>query len=630
MGILISTSMFFRHRAGNDASFSRFRCTIRYLVVLFLMLGLRQAGECQFQQNQRINSLTIQTTADTFAVVNRLWAQVFTPLAVGQLQPILNSRIEAGKVSMILEMPGLTDLTGTNQPSLQIGTVSSFPVLDSENPTTYSGSSDLDWWYTPNASELDVNGEPKNQIPASISASVLNAGPGYITLTPGLLSDSGYMTLSSARVMANIGSSSKPLESANGFPPGHLPSENTDTTLVSFASMSGGRLKGNISAASLANTPIPASLLGTGTDQNYGPSNSMLDLIVGGATTLGGIVRIANPAQPDQVDPNVPAPGAGPLYTFSIGAGKKVTSAKDKDGNPVNLDSALNAAAYSAYFTFTTDRVIVPTPKTLSLGISSSWNLISVPLTVRNLAAHALFPAATSKAFAYNNTYLQRDTLANGVGYWLKFPGPATDTIIGQRITMDTIPVGAGWNLVGSISSPIAVSAVQSIPPGMITSHFFGYLGTYTVADTIQPGKGYWVKVTGSGSLVLSGSGAASQMRPGVSGRIRIVPTTELPPPPPDAPSAVSQLPKSFVLEQNYPNPFNPVTRIEYSLPQRTFVRLVISDVLGREIATPVSEYEDAGKKFIDFNASTLPSGLYFFRIQAGEFSAVKKMILLK
>ncbi|HUL45195.1 MAG TPA: T9SS type A sorting domain-containing protein [Bacteroidota bacterium] len=595
-----------------------------------LILVFLQTGKGQFQENQRINSLTIQTTTDTFATQNHLFAAAFTSTAVSQMQSALNTRIMSGESSLILEMPGLTDLTGTNQLSLQIGTVDGLPVLDAGNPSTYSGASDLDWWYTPNANELDANDLPSDQIPASISGSVLNGGPAYMLLPPDvLLGTGGPLMMSNARFTANVGSSSKPLESVNGFPPGHLPSEDIDTTQMSFASMSGGKLKGNISAASLANIPLPATLQGNNTDQNFGPSNSILDLIITGAKGYLGLPLVI-PTQPDESDPNAPLAGAGPPYKFAVNGSKVVTAAFDKDNTSVDLQTAMNSAAYSAYFTFTTDRVIVPITKTLSLGITSSWNLVSVPLGVKNLAAHVLFPTAISKAFAYNTTYLQVDTLKNGAGYWLKFPGAVDDSISGQPLRTDTIPVIAGWNLIGSISSRVAVASVQSIPPGMITSHFFGYLGQYAVADTIQPGKGYWVKVTGSGSLVLNAAGSSAELRPGVSGRIRIVPTTELPPPPPDELSTRPQLPKSFALEQNYPNPFNPITRIQYSLPQRTFVRLVISDVLGREITTLINEYEDAENKSVNFNASALPSGLYFFHIQAGEFSAVRKMVLLK
>ncbi len=89
-------------------------------------------------------------------------------------------------------------------------------------------------------------------------------------------------------------------------------------------------------------------------------------------------------------------------------------------------------------------------------------------------------------------------------------------------------------------------------------------------------------------------------------------------------------LPGSFNLMQNYPNPFNPSTKIEYSIPSESFVELKVYDVLGNEVATLVNEQQQAGVYRADFTADNLPSGMYFARITANEFTQVVKMILLK
>ncbi len=85
-----------------------------------------------------------------------------------------------------------------------------------------------------------------------------------------------------------------------------------------------------------------------------------------------------------------------------------------------------------------------------------------------------------------------------------------------------------------------------------------------------------------------------------------------------------------FELSQNYPNPFNPVTVIGFRLPVSGRITLKVHDVLGREAATLVNEYKPAGKYEVEFNASNLPSGVYFYRIQTGSYNAIRKMILLK
>ena len=86
----------------------------------------------------------------------------------------------------------------------------------------------------------------------------------------------------------------------------------------------------------------------------------------------------------------------------------------------------------------------------------------------------------------------------------------------------------------------------------------------------------------------------------------------------------------NYSLKQNYPNPFNPTTKISYSIPQPGFVSLKVYNTLGQEVSTLVSEFKRPGNYEASFNASQLASGVYFYKIQAGTFAEVKKMLLLK
>lgn len=88
--------------------------------------------------------------------------------------------------------------------------------------------------------------------------------------------------------------------------------------------------------------------------------------------------------------------------------------------------------------------------------------------------------------------------------------------------------------------------------------------------------------------------------------------------------------PRTFSIEQNYPNPFNPSTRIVYSIPRASNVTLKVFNVLGQQVKTLVNETQGQGTYTVSFNASSLPSGIYFYSIEAGDFTQVKKMILLK
>ena len=89
-------------------------------------------------------------------------------------------------------------------------------------------------------------------------------------------------------------------------------------------------------------------------------------------------------------------------------------------------------------------------------------------------------------------------------------------------------------------------------------------------------------------------------------------------------------IPTKFYLYQNYPNPFNPVTTIKYAIPKTVNVELKVFDILGREIKTLVNEPMNAGYYEVQFNASNFASGVYFYRMKAGEYIKTSKMLLIK
>jgi len=88
--------------------------------------------------------------------------------------------------------------------------------------------------------------------------------------------------------------------------------------------------------------------------------------------------------------------------------------------------------------------------------------------------------------------------------------------------------------------------------------------------------------------------------------------------------------PLDYALEQNYPNPFNPTTTINYSIPQAGAVRIALYDVLGNELKSIIDTYQDAGRYEVLLDASGMASGVYYYRIQSGEFNSTKKLMLMK
>jgi hypothetical protein len=109
-----------------------------------------------------------------------------------------------------------------------------------------------------------------------------------------------------------------------------------------------------------------------------------------------------------------------------------------------------------------------------------------------------------------------------------------------------------------------------------------------------------------------------------------------------DVKETADEIPFVFFLKQNYPNPFNPSTTIEYTIqaslnPSKggTYVQLSVYDILGREVATLVNEVKPAGSYSVTFNVGTLhgaslPSGIYFYQLHAGDYTETKKMVLMK
>jgi hypothetical protein len=352
----------------------------------------------------------------------------------------------------------------------------------------------------------------------------------------------------------------------------------------------------------------------------------------------------------------------------------------------------------------------------------------------------SLFPTTISQAFAYEGSYVVKDTLEFGKGFWLKFPADETTLVRGMGIELDTIDVLPSWNLIGTISGSVPINSIIQIPEDIVRSPYFGYAGSYHSVDTLNPSNAYWVKVDQPGKLILStnfinirktkSTFSLDQFNSftftNATGKtqtlyIGTIPSDgdslnffELPPIPPenafdvrygsgkfvefyadDLPKPAyfpikiksdnfpiflawtldsnqinsytlegktyngtttfrvkdngrvildeevsrgltlkvlreQTLPKEFLLDQNYPNPLNPITKISYELPSKIFVRIVVYDLLGREIYVLVAEEQEAGYHETSFSAENVTSGIYIYRLVAGKISLTRKMLVIK
>jgi len=136
--------------------------------------------------------------------------------------------------------------------------------------------------------------------------------------------------------------------------------------------------------------------------------------------------------------------------------------------------------------------------------------MISKPIAATNDSVIHLFPgSAIPYAFAFipASGYAQRYRMDGGVGYWGKFTSGQGVDIAGTYILNDSVDVSAGWNMIGSISVPVDTASIVQIPPGLITSVYFGYNAGYAADSLIRAGKAYWVKSAATGKLVLQSTG---------------------------------------------------------------------------------------------------------------------------
>ncbi len=312
-------------------------------------------ADCNFEQVQRLTSLTIETkadktvcTADALGVALKGSAGILGTLLIGP-------GIKSGSISILTLFEGLSDLTG--QGTAQSIDVGVFTGAPKPSPAAYNGTKDLDYWYVPKPTSINSSRQPLGQLPATVGAGNVSVGPGNFSVPIGVAT----VSLSNATLKATLGTATAPTKTTgNGTgitPPGHEASEHDAASLSTFPSMT-GTICGAVTAADLAAAQLgdaATELDALGCASMYTATNSVLDLIVGGCGTL------VTPTQPD----GPPFRKNEGQYSFTVdGTTHAVDSCTDNMATmtygtgTTGFQDCLNNATYSLYLGFTADRVI--------------------------------------------------------------------------------------------------------------------------------------------------------------------------------------------------------------------------------------------------------------------------------
>jgi hypothetical protein len=265
-------------------------------------------------------------------------------------------------------------------------------------------------------------------------------------------------------------------------------------------------------------------------------------------------------------------------------------------GNPIpngSFEDWLDPSTPNGWFTNNAPPAYTPITRT-SVAAMGTY---AVQLLVSNSAIGPIPPFMQTDFFMVDQSY------GSVMGYYQFYPASSSEVLYLVVLFVDD------GNLIGSGAIDIYT------PTSTYTQFNFGieYFGFRSVPDSAY----MWIGITDTTGTFTQGGGYAY--------------IDELTFGPPVGVNPVSSsIPDNFSLMQNYPNPFNPSTKINFSLPEQSYIELTVYDILGNKITELISDTYSAGEYSVDFIADNLPAGVYLARLSAGKYSNTIKMTLLE
>lgn len=148
--------------------------------------------------------------------------------------------------------------------------------------------------------------------------------------------------------------------------------------------------------------------------------------------------------------------------------------------------------------------------QSFTLALNSGWNLVGLPGSLADRSVQSLFPnALPSTLFGFVGRYTQQDSLVLGQGYWIRYGQTQNRSLEVTPTNALSVELALGWNLITAPSAPMAVTDIQDPQSILIESTTFGFEGRYVAADSLKPGRGYWIRASAAGSVQLGATSAA-------------------------------------------------------------------------------------------------------------------------